>query len=121
MAAVDQPAAQNAPESGPAPDRAEGPRGYLAQHPLFDQIPSLRSDIVTPDYCCLGQEGELRAVNAWLGPGGTTTPLHTDPHHNLLAQVRGPVRGRGKHPRGNPRRKASPRIRACVGDVAYRL
>jgi hypothetical protein len=34
-------------------------------------------------------DGEVHAVNAWLGPPGTVTPLHTDPHHNLLAQVRG--------------------------------
>ena len=27
--------------------------GYLAQHALFDQIPCLRRDIVTPDYCAL--------------------------------------------------------------------
>lgn len=59
---------------------------YLAQHPLFDQIPALRSDILTPEYCCLG-EGEMQAINAWLGPAGTVTPLHYDPHHNLLAQV----------------------------------
>lgn len=59
---------------------------YLAQHPLFDQIPALRSDIVTPEYCCLG-EGGMQAINAWLGPAGTVTPLHYDPHHNLLAQV----------------------------------
>jgi lysine-specific demethylase 8 len=66
---------------------AEG-RAYLAQHALFEQVPALRGDILTPDYCSLGG-GELRAVNAWLGPAGTVTPLHHDPHHNVLAQVVG--------------------------------
>jgi hypothetical protein len=31
----------------------ERPTGYLAQHDLFRQIPSLCSDIATPDYCFL--------------------------------------------------------------------
>ncbi|KAK3020435.1 hypothetical protein RJ639_047559 [Escallonia herrerae] len=85
---------------------------YLAQHPLFDQacissnamlyggslvapralydvlpaIEELRRDIVTPDYCFAG-DGELRPLNAWFGPAGTVTPLHHDPHHNILAQA----------------------------------
>ena len=85
-------------------------RGYLAQHALFEQVPALRADIVTPDYCSLGG-GELRAVNAWLGPAGTVTPLHHDPHHNVLAQVVGakyvrlyaPVQGAAlyAHPSGH--------------------
>ncbi|KAK1356114.1 lysine-specific demethylase JMJ30 [Heracleum sosnowskyi] len=61
---------------------------YLAQHPLFDQIPELRTDIVVPDYCFTGG-GELRSINAWFGPAGTVTPLHHDPHHNILAQIVG--------------------------------
>eukprot|EP00899_Mesostigma_viride_P025301 jgi/Mesvir1/5956/Mv00713-RA.1 len=74
---------------GKADARPRRPRGYLAQHPLFEQIPALRRDILTPDYCSLGDPGELRATNAWFGPAATVTPLHTDPHHNLLAQVVG--------------------------------
>ncbi|KAL5976009.1 Lysine-specific demethylase jmj30 [Asimina triloba] len=59
---------------------------YLAQHQLFDQIQELRKDILVPDYCCAGG-GELQSLNAWFGPTGTVTPLHHDPHHNLLAQL----------------------------------
>eukprot|EP00884_Botryococcus_braunii_P020764 jgi/Botrbrau1/7371/Bobra.0316s0015.3 len=61
-------------------------RRYLAQHPLFEQIPVLKEDVREPPYCVLG---EMQAVNAWFGPSGTVTPLHTDPYHNLLAQVVG--------------------------------
>ncbi|XP_015571245.1 lysine-specific demethylase JMJ30 isoform X1 [Ricinus communis] len=61
---------------------------YLAQHPLFDQVNELRNDICIPDYCFAGG-GELRSLNAWFGPAATVTPLHHDPHHNILAQVVG--------------------------------
>ncbi|XP_028780066.1 lysine-specific demethylase JMJ30 [Neltuma alba] len=61
---------------------------YLAQYPLFDQINELRKDICIPDYCLAGG-GELRSLNAWFGPAGMVTPLHHDPHHNILAQVVG--------------------------------
>eukprot|EP00850_Spirogloea_muscicola_P021956 SM000269S09911 [mRNA] locus=s269:137920:140796:- [translate_table: standard] len=72
-----------------APLPTSDARGYLAQHGLFDQVPQLRHDFSVPEYCMLGGSGAEPVVNAWLGPAGTVTPLHHDPHHNLLAQVVG--------------------------------
>ncbi|KAL8702154.1 MAG: hypothetical protein Q9201_004546 [Fulgogasparrea decipioides] len=80
--------------------------GYLAQHDLFSQIPSLRSDIAIPDFCYTtpphteihsaaisGKPAppqlEEPLLNAWFGPAGTVSPLHTDPYHNILCQVVG--------------------------------
>lgn len=77
---------------------------YLAQHDLFAQIPSLRSDISVPDLCYTDPppppDGSFVAekkiphleeplLNAWFGPAGTISPLHTDPYHNILCQVVG--------------------------------
>jgi lysine-specific demethylase 8 len=81
-------------------------KGYLAQHDLFAQVPSLRQDIAIPDYCyttpppphhtspLAEKHSKLSGLtdpllNAWFGPAGTISPLHTDPYHNILAQVVG--------------------------------
>ncbi|CEJ84114.1 hypothetical protein VHEMI03384 [[Torrubiella] hemipterigena] len=75
--------------------------GYLAQHDLFHQIPSLRNDTAIPDQCWADVPGhpvdpsknkehvDVPQLNAWFGPAGTITPLHTDAYHNLLVQVVG--------------------------------
>jgi len=62
---------------------------YLAQYDLTKQFPSLRDDILVPDYVYasltapeypgyhppLNEEGIL--FNSWLGPKGTVSPAHT--------------------------------------------
>ncbi|KAL7949989.1 WD40 repeat-like protein [Trichoderma barbatum] len=70
--------------------------GYLAQHNLFQQIPSLRNDIQVPDFCWADvpphptdstkdqKPVHVPQLNAWFGPAKTITPLHTDGYHNLL-------------------------------------
>jgi hypothetical protein len=95
--------------------------GYLAQHDLFSQVPALRADISIPDYCFSDPPPPTHPVpgppvaqldepllNAWFGPAGTISPLHTDPYHNVLTQVVGakyvrlyaPSQGPRLYPRG---------------------
>ena len=62
--------------------------GYLAQHALFEQIPSLRRYFATPEFTACSRSG-VTNVNAWLGTAGTVTSLHFDSYDNLLVQVAG--------------------------------
>jgi mitochondrial division protein 1 len=85
----------------PVSDGGAQDTGYLAQHELLRQIPSLRNDTQTPDFCWADvprhptdssrDQAKVDApqVNAWLGPARTITPLHCDGYHNLLCQVVG--------------------------------
>ena len=78
---------------------------YLAQHELFDQLPTLKRDFTAPTayYEAVsgggdagsaggasggGGSGGLR-VHAWFGTDGTVTPLHYDSYDNLFVQVVG--------------------------------
>lgn len=102
--------------------------GYLAQHDLLSQVSLLSNDTVTPDYCFsappapdlasgIEQQEELQEPlrNAWLGPAGTISPLHTDPYHNILCQVVGrkyvrlyaPAETKRLYPRGVDERGVS--------------
>ena len=87
-------------QQGDEEEDAATAKGYLAQHQLLDQIPSMRREIITPSFCSAKTSADRDApsscevreapiVSAWLGPGGTVSPLHTDPFHNLLCQVIG--------------------------------
>ncbi|KAI0541512.1 hypothetical protein GGR58DRAFT_456314 [Xylaria digitata] len=80
---------------------ASNPIAYLAQHQLFTQLPSLRNDVLIPDYCYTSPpahptdaridqpELDEPLLNAWFGPPGTISPLHNDPYHNILTQIVG--------------------------------
>ena len=59
---------------------------YLAQHGLFDQIPSLASDFSVPAVLHAAAVG---STNAWIGTAGTVTRAHFDSYDNLLCQVVG--------------------------------
>lgn len=130
------PSRKRARGSGGTPARL----GYLAQHALLEQVPALGADVRVPDYCALSTEpasddddderereqGPARA-NVWLGPGGTVSPLHHDPEHNLLAQVVGakyvrlyaPEEGSRLYAHPDGLHKVSSQIRGRIREVDH--
>lgn len=76
-----------------AEERPAATVGYLAQTQLLEHVPQLMRDILVPDYCYMGGGGGGGGsgveVNAWFGPEGTVSPLHTDRRHNIFVQLVG--------------------------------
>ena len=63
---------------------------YMAQYPLFERIPELQSDVLTPLVQDILQEGENYSTATWIGKQ-ILTPLHRDPQAltNLFIQICG--------------------------------
>lgn len=52
------------------------------------QIPELFEDIRIPSYVTENYGDVDVDISVYFGPSGTISPLHFDPKHNLLAQVK---------------------------------
>lgn len=52
------------------------------------QIPELFEDIRIPSYITENYGDVDVDISVYFGPSGTISPLHFDPKHNLLAQVK---------------------------------
>mmetsp|Transcript_9962 Transcript_9962/g.29900 ORF Transcript_9962/g.29900 Transcript_9962/m.29900 type:complete len:327 (+) Transcript_9962:389-1369(+) len=61
------------------------PRMCLAQKDLFALIPGLEEGVRKPPF----DMSRLYMRSAWLGPPGTTSPLHHDPYTNFYCQIWG--------------------------------
>ena len=66
-------------------------KGYMAQHDIFEHNPRLLHDLDFPFFCSQGSctRGHFPMKMIWIGPAGTISPLHTDPHANLFSQIAG--------------------------------
>ncbi|CDR99481.1 hypothetical protein [Sporisorium scitamineum] len=75
----------------PSSSGEEQPVGYLAQYDLLAKAPTLAEEAPGLPHTRAGPKGaqEQWRSNVWIGPAGTYTPLHRDPHENMFAQVVG--------------------------------
>ena len=62
--------------------------GYMAQHDLLGQCPSLAAHCPQLPHTMKGARGarEQWQCNTWIGPKDCFTPIHRDPYHNLFVQ-----------------------------------
>ncbi|EGC34395.1 hypothetical protein DICPUDRAFT_35082 [Dictyostelium purpureum] len=83
--------------------------GYLAQHGLIEQLPSLLDDFKFPKF--LQSTGDAKvheteeegiSPHVWFGTGNTITPLHYDSYDNFLSQIVGYKYVRLYHPNMKP-------------------
>ena len=65
--------------------RRAGPSFCMAQRDLLAAVPELEAGVRPPPFAAAA--ARLHQRNTWLGPAGTTTPLHRDPYLNLLCQA----------------------------------
>eukprot|EP00891_Asterochloris_glomerata_P004427 jgi/Astpho2/4427/e_gw1.00067.485.1_t len=63
------------------------PRLCIAQEDVLKLMPQLEFEVRKPPMQSIMKNRHRR--NAWIGPAGTTTPLHRDPTHNMFCQVYG--------------------------------
>lgn len=67
------------------------PPMYLQQYPIFDYFPQLRHHVRLPPGC---DRSSRVSIYFWLGPAGSSSPLHYDDRDNAIAQLRGSKRFR---------------------------
>ena len=59
--------------------------GYLAQYPLFRQVPELANDLSFPNFT----GGVFSWSNIWIGPINTRSHFHFDADENMIGQIYG--------------------------------
>jgi len=66
--------------------------GYIAQHDLLCQIPSLALDMYAFERILkeeIRHHSSVLTRNCWIGMQGTTTPFHRDEYENIFVQIYG--------------------------------
>jgi lysine-specific demethylase 8 len=65
-------------------------RYYLAEYPIFEVLPELKSDVKTFPYWTNVYHRHRCLKNLlWIGAAGCSSTLHFDINHNFVAQFRG--------------------------------